>query len=201
MVNEDLTIAIAGFRTSSVGYIAYITLCVITCGLAYLLFRWIPRWYVGIMGKTCPLGDCDWVVVENQWGELAIMSVQSRHYGRPMSTVFGLPDKLFSYGIDGDGDPLMDDLRTLDYRYVRLCYHPLKDKFVLCGGWKDPDWTDARLARTGLDSDEKAVREVVFGNNLIDIEQKSVGQLLIDEVCGSLTDHDHRSDPASLTFR
>lgn len=182
MANEDLTIAVAGFRTGTVGYPVYILLCVLSLGLAFLLFRWLPRWYVGLVGRPCPLRDCDWVVIENQWGELAIMTVQTQPYGRPVSSVFGLPEKMFSYGLDDDNDPLMENLRTLDYRYVRLCYHPLKDKFVLSTGWKDPEWTDIRLVRSGLDSDEKALREVIFGSNLIDIEQKPVGQLLVDEV-------------------
>lgn len=182
MANEDLTIAIAGFRTSYLGYAIYITLCLLTCGLAYLLFRWLPRWYVVVLGQPTPLKECDWVVIENQWGEFAIMEVRSCPFGRPVSTVFGLPEKMFSYGLDDDNDPLMDSLRTLDYRYVRLFFHPLKDKFALGTGWKDPDWTDVRLAKAGLDSDEQSLRETIFGNNLIDIEQKSVGQLLVDEV-------------------
>ncbi|KAH7152534.1 hypothetical protein B0J13DRAFT_548672 [Dactylonectria estremocensis] len=182
MVNEDLTIAIAGFRTSRAGYIFYIMSCIMTAGIAYLLFRWVPRWYVAILGRACALRDCEWVVIENQWGELVTMQVRSRPYGRVLSTIFGLPEKLYSDALDDDSDPILDDLRTLDYRYVRLCYHPLKDKFTLCNGWKDPNWTDIRLTRAGLDSDEKNVRETVFGANLIDIEQKSTGQLLVDEV-------------------
>lgn len=182
MVNEDLTIAIAGFRTSKTGYLVYLALCIMTGGIAYLLFRWLPRWYVGILGQQCPLGECDWVVIENQWGELVTVDVQVRLYGRPLSSVFGMPEKLFSDTLDEDSDPFLQDLRTIDYRYVRFCFHPLKDKFVLCSGWKDPEWTDVRLVRAGLDTDERTNREIVFGNNLIDIEQKSVGQLLIDEV-------------------
>ncbi|KAK5993150.1 putative cation-transporting ATPase [Cladobotryum mycophilum] len=105
-----------------------------------------------------------------------------RAYGRSISTVFGLPEKAFSYSLDGDTDPLISDLRTIDYRYVKLCFHPFKDKFVLSNGWKDPDWTDVRIVRSGLDNDEKISREAIFGSNLIDIDQKSIGQLLVDEV-------------------
>lgn len=182
MANEDLTIAVAGFSTSYVGYAAYILLCIVTCGTAYLLFRWLPRWYVAVLGRPTALKDCDWVVIENQWGELSVMHVNVRDYGRPVSSVFGAPEKMFSYGFDDDTDPLMDHLRYLDYRYVRLFFQPIKDKFLLSAGWKDPDWTDVRLVRSGLDSDEKVMRDIIFGNNLIDIAQKSVGQLLVDEV-------------------
>lgn len=182
MKNEDLTIVIAGFRDSILGYLAYVFICVLTCGLGYLMFRWMPRWYIVIVGQSCPLRDCDWVVVENEWAEMSILQVCTQPYGRPLSSVFGSSEKILPDDFDYEADPLIDNLRSLDYRYVRLCYHPLKDKFVLSSGWKDPDWTDAHAARTGLDTDEKNIREILFGRNLIDIEQKPTGQLLVDEV-------------------
>lgn len=64
MVNEDLYIAIAGFSTSPIGLAAYIAICVSTFGLGWLLFRWIPRWHVKLVGRPATLHDCQWVVVE-----------------------------------------------------------------------------------------------------------------------------------------
>jgi cation-transporting P-type ATPase 13A2 len=182
LANEDLTIAIAGFRTSYVGYAIYLLLCISTGGLAYLLFRWLPKWYISVLGRSSPLRECEWVVIENQWAELVIMGVKIQTYGRPVSTVFGAPDKMMVDGLDDDNDPIMSHLRSLDYRYMRLCFHPMKDRFILSAGWKDPAWVDIKEVRSGLDGDEKSVRETVFGGNLIDIEQKSTGQLLVDEV-------------------
>ena len=78
---------------------------------------------------------------------------------------------------------MLTTLRFLDYRYIRFYFHPLKDKFVLCTNWKDDNWTDVRSIRIGLDSDERYRREQVFGKNEIDIQQKSIIQLLVDEVC------------------
>ncbi|KAI1166378.1 hypothetical protein F5B18DRAFT_607041 [Nemania serpens] len=182
IVSEDLTIVIAGFRTGSVGYIAYILLCLSTLGLAYLLLRWLPRWQVRLIGEPCPLYECHWVVLENQWGEMAILNVKRQPYQRPLSTVFGAPEKMFAQLFEDDSDPIVSELQTLEYRYVRFFYHPLKDKFVVCNGWKDPTWTNVRALRTGIDGDEKDQRARVFGTNIIDIEQKSAAQLLVDEV-------------------
>ena len=183
LANEDLYIVIAGFRTSSAGKAVYILLCVLTFGLAWLLFRWIPRWHVRVVGRACSLRECTWVVVENQWNEMAILDVDSTAYNRPLSTVFGAPRKTASDVFDEeDPDPLLKDLRGLNYRYVRLYFHPQRDKFMLSTGWKDPLWQDVREIRAGLDSDEKGHRSTVFGANLIDIEEKSVFKLLADEV-------------------
>jgi len=64
VVTEDLTIVVAGFQTSAIGNAFYITLCVFTFGLAYLLLRWFPKWQVQLTGSPCPLRKCSWVVVE-----------------------------------------------------------------------------------------------------------------------------------------
>lgn len=64
IASEDLTIVIAGFNTSLLGYIAYLTLCVATAGLAYLLLRWMPRWRIRLVGSSAKLSSCAWVVIE-----------------------------------------------------------------------------------------------------------------------------------------
>lgn len=76
---------------------------------------------------------------------------------------------------------MLEDLRILDYRYIRFSYHPLKDKFVLTNSWKDPTWINVKSIRAGIDGEEKEHRELVFGQNQIDIKQKSIPQLLVDE--------------------
>ncbi len=112
MANEDLYIVIAGFRTSSIGLAVYILLCIGTLGLAWLFFRWLPRWHVKLIGQPSALRECNWAVIENQWNEMTILNVDSKPYGRPSSTVFGSPSKTSSYSLDGDHDPILEHLRT-----------------------------------------------------------------------------------------
>lgn len=64
IVNEDLTIVIAGFVTSSIGYIGYTLLCILTFGLAWLVLRWLPRWKVALIGQPTPIRDATWLVIE-----------------------------------------------------------------------------------------------------------------------------------------
>ena len=201
VVAEDLTIVVAGFSTQMLGFVLYLCCCILSLGLGYLVLRWLPRWRVRLIGSPKPLRECDWVVVEvrspsrhrgskstakvgqNQWGEFAVHNVAKSPYGHPASTVFGLREKKgYSLDYDEDDDPMLMYLRFLDYRYIRFCFHPLKEKFVLCSDWKDPNWTDVKSIRVGLDSDERLRREQVLGTNEIEIEQKSVPQLLVDEV-------------------
>lgn len=202
---EDLTIVVAGFSTNWVGFWLYLTLCLSSGGLLYLMFRWLPSWRVKVVGSPTPLRECEWVVIEvslsrrhhilemvakqdqNQWGELEILDIIKTSYGHSVSTVFGAQEKRsFAYYYDEDDDPVVTHLRFLDYRYVRFCFHPYKDKFVLISDWRDPDWKDVKTMRIGLGSDERHRREQVFDKNHIDIKEKTVAQLLVDEVRAGL---------------
>ena len=112
-----------------------------------------------------------------------MLNIEKRRYGQSLSTVFGVSEKAPARGPDEDDDPVLPYLRYLDYRYIRFCYHPLHDKFVLNNSWKDPTWTNVRKIRSGIEGEEKEYRSSVFGRNVIDIAEKSAMQLLIDEVC------------------
>jgi cation-transporting P-type ATPase 13A2 len=181
ILTEDLTIVIAGFDSSFIGSAIYILICFITLGLGYLLLRWLPRWRVRLVGSPRPLRECKWVVIENQWGEMSVHDVCIQRYGRPLSSVFGNQDKGGFRDYDEDRDPIIHSLRSVDYRYMRFYFNPVKDKFLTGNTWKDPSWTNVRDIRSGLETEERDHREQVFGRNLIDIEEKPTMQLLVDE--------------------
>ncbi|KAF2158106.1 hypothetical protein K461DRAFT_251384 [Myriangium duriaei CBS 260.36] len=181
LATEDMTIVIAGFKTSLVGYAIYLSLCFCTAGLGFLLFRWLPRWRVRLTGAATPLSRADWVVVENQWNEMIVQYLRVEPSQLALSSVFGTSSRHKYRDYDEYDDPVLDELRILDYRYIRFAFHPLKDKFVLGSTWKDPAWTKVQSVRAGIDGEDHEQRERIFGKNLIDIEEKSIGQLLTDE--------------------
>jgi cation-transporting P-type ATPase 13A2 len=197
---EDLTMAIAGFKTSTFGSLIYLAICILTAGIGYLVFRWVPRWRMSLVGSPAPLRKCTWVVVEvsygpqrrrpkqkakkfqNQWGEFTVHYVAAEDYGYPISSVFTAPSKEKMNGARYDEDADLPHLRFVDYRYMRLLYHPIQDKFVLNNDWWDPQWVSIKALREGLDAEEREPREQVFGKNLIEIQQKTIPELLLDEV-------------------
>lgn len=87
---------------------------------------------------------------------------------------------------DDDDDPVLMHLRFLNYRYIQFCFNPFLDKFALCGNWQDPSWTNVKSIRAGLDGEERLRRGKVFGKNQIDVQQKSLLALLVDEVSQSV---------------
>lgn len=83
---------------------------------------------------------------------------------------------------EDDDDPVLTHLRFLNYRYIQFCFNPLLDKFVTYGDWQDPSWTSVKSIRAGLDGEERVRRGKVFGKNQLDVQQKSLVALLVDEV-------------------
>lgn len=48
--------------------------------------------------------------------------------------------------------------------------------------WKDPNWLSLRALRSGISDQAREDRRTLFGDNSIDIEARTLGQLLVDEV-------------------
>ena len=114
---------------------------------------------------------------------MSVQKLARASYGHAISTVFGpKPSKTVLSDYDEDDDPILREICYLDYRYLRLIFHPLNDKFLLCTNWTDTTWTSVKAMQTGLDNEERYRREQVFDRNQIDIKEKSIPQLLVDEV-------------------
>ncbi|KAK9453672.1 hypothetical protein V1511DRAFT_462087 [Dipodascopsis uninucleata] len=183
---EDLILALAGYSTSKLRLTIFIIMCICTCGITYLISRWIPKVRIFFMGYRNALSKCDWIVLENQWGELSIHDVTKLQFNFPMSSVFS-SNKRQRIGANGsiialEYDPIIPLLQYFDYRYMRLIMNPLEGKFELNSDWRDPSWTDARAVCNGLDTSTIEERMTVFGENSIEIEDKSIPKLLIEEV-------------------
>ncbi|GAA6024141.1 hypothetical protein JCM10207_001596 [Rhodosporidiobolus poonsookiae] len=77
--------------------------------------------------------------------------------------------------------PTVDEVKFVDYRYYRFLLHP-DGGFRMVREWKSPLWTSLPALRRGLSASDLVLRATLFGRNAIEIEAKSVGALLMDEV-------------------
>ncbi|KAL1923846.1 uncharacterized protein VTP21DRAFT_8826 [Calcarisporiella thermophila] len=172
---EELKLWIYGYRFSLPLLILYYTLCLITAGILFLLGRWMPKLYIKLTGRRVPLGEADYVVIKNEWGEVSIVKINSFAFNGKVSSAFSGDAVL-------DAAQTMSQLKYFDYRYIRFIYHPELGRFFLNGGWKDIEWTDLKVLRIGLSQEKYTERKLVFGKNQIDIHEKSNISLLINEV-------------------
>lgn len=192
---EDLLIGLAGYSTSKIKYRLYQFLCILTCGLFYLLLRWLPQYKIRFYGVKTPLGQAEWVVIENEFGEITIEDVQRQWYNRPLSTVLNLPIDDVEYQEDGahydllshphhtsEKNPNISILIKFSYRYITFIYSPLEDIYRTNNNWTDPEWLDLHNCSRGLSAPIVDDRTLAFDKNQINLKIKSTSQILFDEV-------------------
>lgn len=187
IAEEDLIIGIAGYKTSKIGLFCFYLINILTLGISYLILRWLPRYRINLYGKRENLGNCDWVVIENEYGELDIIEIDKEWFNRDLSTVFNLKTKK-SNNDDAIVDSLDEDVKipvilSFEYRYLKLIYNPIEDIYTTNTNWVDKShWSSTHKIRHGLHEYDIEDRKLVFGNNSLDLKESSIGELLVKEV-------------------
>ncbi|CAO1631581.1 unnamed protein product [Sympodiomycopsis kandeliae] len=74
------------------------------------------------------------------------------------------------------------DLTMMSYRYTRFFLHPPTGRWRMIKDWRDPMWGAGANVADGISWDAEKDRTALFGRNEIEIEDKGVIRLLIDEV-------------------
>ncbi|KAK9674726.1 hypothetical protein K7432_016952, partial [Basidiobolus ranarum] len=152
----------------------YYGLCFLTLGVIALVGRWIPRFWIYLTAETCDLDSAEWLVVENEWGDIDIEKIYRKYYGGSLGSVFICNPEV--------AEKSLPQLNYFEYKYIRFIFHPLLKKFVQNSHWKDKSWENVVNCKNGLAREVLNERKLVFGDNMIQIKEKSIGQLLTDEV-------------------
>lgn len=190
IAEEDLVIGIGGYKTSKFWFFIYSLLCVATCGLFYLVMRWLPHYKVRLYGVKVPLAKAEWVIVESEYGAFVCADVKRDWYNRPMSTL--LPVSAPStQEINNDGsvnmhrtselNPSIPILISFEYRYITFIYSPIEDIFKTNNNWADPDWVNLNTVNKGLTKGVWEDRVLAFGKNHINLKVKTTSQVFFDE--------------------
>lgn len=188
LAEEDIVIGIAGYANSIKKKIAYYLMCILTLGIGYLIFRWIPRYRISLMGSECPLGKADWCVIENQFGELTIVQIGKIRFGERLSNFLNVvPGKEMEESDlepqeTKETNPVVPYIHSFEYRYIKFFYNPVEDIFKTNSTWYDLHWLNVKNLREGTSQTLHDYRSIIFGKNNIHIKEKSNIQLLADEV-------------------
>ncbi|CAE6439084.1 unnamed protein product [Rhizoctonia solani] len=84
-----------------------------------------------------------------------------------------------------NGTPKGEQMGTLsfvDYRYNRFVLDPRSRKFAMLRNWRDRTWPSLSTLAGGLNTGTREQRTTAFGTNKVEIQAKSTGTLLIEEV-------------------
>ncbi|KAF9998130.1 hypothetical protein BGZ65_006344, partial [Modicella reniformis] len=183
---EDVRFTLTGYQTLKIKLYVYYLACLLSGGIMFLLGRWMPRYYIFFVARKCRMNLAEFIVIEDEWGQLAIETVSTKYYGSHINTVFS-PEQLENPDDDENHDGsestgAMHDMRYFDYQYIRFIYNPVAQAFMQNSQWKDPAWTSVATCENGLERATHQERSTVFGLNLVDVQEKTVGQLLAQEV-------------------
>ncbi|EPQ27111.1 uncharacterized protein PFL1_05393 [Pseudozyma flocculosa PF-1] len=85
---EDTLIRFTGYRTIFVRRVVFAIVSCLTLGIVYLVGRWLPRWRLRWVCREAAFEEADFVMVENQWGDLNQQRFTSVPFARPLATVF-----------------------------------------------------------------------------------------------------------------
>ncbi|KAG5519875.1 hypothetical protein PMAC_000152 [Pneumocystis sp. 'macacae'] len=180
--DDDDYITISGFTINKPYQFLYYLLSIITGGFAYLIFLWVPQWKVSFILKPSPLGMCDWIVV-NKYGEIDVLKVKKEDHGELVYTIYeGFQNSYNNLQIKNESSEITP-LIYIDYRYLRFIYYPQEQKFIPTYAWKDPLFMlSIEDISKGLSTRVRNNREIIFGKNVMDIQEKSIIRLLMDEI-------------------
>ncbi|KAF9913042.1 hypothetical protein EC991_005910 [Linnemannia zychae] len=183
---EDVELIFTGYKYLKSKLYIYYILCALSFGIIFLLGRWMPRHYIAFVAQKCEMNHAEFIVVQNEWGQLAMESVFTKYYGGPIDSVFS-PEQMEKTEDDESYNETvitgtLHDMRYFDYQYIRFIFNPSAQAFMQNSQWKDPDWSNAANCERGIGRETHQERTMVFGHNLIDVQEKTIGQLLVQEV-------------------
>ncbi|KAL9560358.1 hypothetical protein PS6_000297 [Mucor atramentarius] len=189
---EDVQIHIQAYRFNRLNLFFYRVCSVLSLGIVWLVCRWVPKWYIAWIGVKVPLEKAEWVVFESQYNEIEIIRPFREWYQGTIGSIFShdqMKEELLQFNVNTEEarhllnmDHQISQLMLVEYRYIRLAFHPLLHKFLIVGFWKDQSWVSTKNFKLGLTTEKYHARLSVFGPNLINIREKPTSKLLTDEV-------------------
>ncbi|CAD6973738.1 unnamed protein product [Tilletia controversa] len=86
--DEDALVRFTGYIEVTSKRILYLIACFLSLGIVYLLARWLPRLRLKWVCKEISFQQAEFVLVENQYGDLHVERLGSVPFERSLATVF-----------------------------------------------------------------------------------------------------------------
>jgi cation-transporting ATPase 13A2 len=180
-VDDDLVFTASGRELSLLGTYIYRFLCTVTLGLFYLWCRWNIATLIYIKTIKCPLRLATHICIINQWGKVSLVPVNRVLFNGSLESVF----PTFASRHPEHSSEIIQNISSYEYRYFRFLLNPRTGIFEPNYSWYNPKWKSVNAILSGYEhlSQEDIQRQrLLFGQNHVEIAEKSTLQLLIDEV-------------------
>lgn len=207
IANDDLLLLLRFYHRTPARRAAWYAACFASVGILYLLAYWYPRLWLRWNGKPTTLQEGKtgkgqiWIAAKTRHDSLQLCQVQRKSLPSPtpLHLVFPSsmsipatapnqqPTAINDKGNDNDNNEststssTISDFAHFDYRSTVFLLHPI-GSFIPLADWRDPDWSSMPALFAGLQPSKRRLLDCLFGPNLIDIQGKSVGAILLQEV-------------------
>ncbi|NXK41369.1 AT132 ATPase, partial [Piprites chloris] len=198
MVGGALLQEVSGYQSRAWRVLLCHVGSVLTAGLLLLLFHWKPSLEVQAKCKPCGLGQADWVIIRDRFGQCFTARVLLEPLGEgslEQHPGARLEDRRSSIAIGvSDEEESRDTIRLHEkeeknilryYLFQGMRYVWLERRQLFCKvSVLDEGWTcaDLHLSQPGLDEQDHTTRRKIYGPNLIEVPVKSYARLLVEEV-------------------
>ncbi|KAJ3281726.1 hypothetical protein HK104_011310, partial [Borealophlyctis nickersoniae] len=189
-VEEELSVLIAAHRTSQPKLVLYYLFCILSGGVLYILCRWFTKLELWFKTVRCPLADATVVSLTSEWGEIEVERVKKDSFDGTVGDVFPFSEarkarevEVFGIKDEAARSAAMPCLIHFEYRYIRFILNPMTGQFEPNWTWSDPGWTSINKALEGLNGSRIIEqRRLIFGRNAVNIKEKPILRLAVDEV-------------------
>ncbi|NWI66644.1 AT132 ATPase, partial [Todus mexicanus] len=194
---EKSRMEVTGYQTKPWRVALCHTCSVLTAGLLLVLFHWKPSLEVQAKCKPCALGQADWVIIRDRFGQCFTTRVHTEPLGEGSLEHHPgarLEDRRSSIAIGvSDEEENRDTIRLHEkeenilryYLFEGLRYIWIERRQAYCKvSVLDEGWScaDLHLSQAGLDQQDHNTRRKIYGPNLIEVPVKSYARLLVEEV-------------------
>ncbi|XP_031987490.1 cation-transporting ATPase 13A2 isoform X2 [Corvus moneduloides] len=171
---------------------------VLSAGLLLLLFHWKPSLEVQAKCKPCTLGQADWLLIRDRFGQCFTAKVLTEPLGEGSLEQQPGPrpeDRRSSIAVGvADEEESRDTVRLHDkeeknvlryYLFQGMRYVWLERRQAFCRVSvldEGRSCAELHLCRAGLELQEHSTRRRIYGPNLIEVPVKSYARLLVEEV-------------------
>ncbi|NXG42908.1 AT132 ATPase, partial [Psilopogon haemacephalus] len=188
---------VTGYQTKPWRVALCHTCSVLTAGLLLLLFHWKPSLEVQAKCEPCALGQADWVIIRDRFGQCFTSRVRTEPLGeaslehhpgarleeRRSSIAIGVSEEEGSLDTIRLHEKEENTLRYYLFEGMRYIWVERRQAYcrvsVLDEGWT---CADLHHSQAGLDQQDHSTRRKIYGPNLIEVSVKSYARLLVEEV-------------------
>nr|XP_045614575.1 polyamine-transporting ATPase 13A3-like isoform X4 [Procambarus clarkii] len=188
---EQLTLY--GYQYSCCKAGCFYALTLVTLGIFYLISYWKPEWRVYWFSRACSLSDADTLVIKDADGQIHVVIVEAEAVEADFSSQYVVASHCVNGAINGSPygasdstcltQPLHRVLFYFCYIYIKYVWVPEKRLFTRLYGY-DVNTPISSLLNDfrGFTVQEQMNRQKLYGLNVISVEVKSYGYLLVTEI-------------------